>query len=235
MSTDLLAELDALIPQLSGAVETVRLDEAAKKALEQLKSARPQAERFSSSVDVVRLLGRQSDPLIRSAMKDAAAKARDVGEALQDATDAEGVQDAAHAFSDGMAGAVVTLDGAVRDAWSRTVYTDFDTLRVMGALLEKIEDTRALGSSLLAAGQRANHLVASRPPMHDLRSQIEQLLSEAALLREELRQVGDEDADVDAFLRAATANEATARHLTPSVRAWLDKNHALDVFAVRAG
>ncbi|MDZ4062976.1 MAG: hypothetical protein U1A07_14205 [Phenylobacterium sp.] len=235
MTTDLLDELDTLTPQLSGAVETVRLDEAAKKALDQLKTAKSQAERFSAAVNIVRLLERQSDPAIRTALRDARNKARDVGEALQEATDADGVQDAALAFGDGFAAAVGALDGAVREAWSRAVFGEFDTLRVMGQLLEKIDDTRPLGEALLATGQRAQQLTIVRPPLQELSAHIETLQAEAFTLKERLRQVGDEDPDVDAFLRAATVSQATARHLTASVRTWLEKNHALDVFAVRAG
>lgn len=234
MTVDLLEELETLTPQLAGAVETVRLDEAAKKALEQLKTARLQAERFSAAVQIVRLLERQSEPAVRTALLRAKHQAAEVGEALQEATDAAGVHAAASTFTDGFSGELATLDAAVRETWRGVVFHDYDALRVMGALLEKIDETRPLGDSLLATGQQARALIETRPPLPALKVSIEALQEKAAALRDDLRHIGEDDPDIDAFLKALVVNQATARHLRPAVLVWLEKNHALDIFAVRA-
>jgi hypothetical protein len=234
MTIDLLEDLEALTPKLTGAIETVRLDEAARRALDQLKAVRGQAERFSAAVEIVGLLDQQCEPRVRTALLKAKTRASDVGEALQEATDASGVQDAANTYTEGFATELLSLDGAVRDAWRNVVFRDYEPLRVMGALLDKIEGTRSLGAALLAAGEEARALTDARPPLPDLKAAIAGLQLRAASLREELCHVGQDDPDIDAFLRALAANQATVRHLRPAVLAWLETNHALDIFSVGA-
>jgi predicted transcriptional regulator len=233
MTQDLLAELNAVVPTLRGAVETVRLDDTAKRALNTLRSATGQADRFSASVAVMKALGRGQEPAIREALTKASSKAKLIGKALQEASDSEGIQDAESAY-DGFGSSLAELENAVRNAWRDQVQAEFEPLRGMGELLERIEATQDLGRRLINVGQEARGLLESRPSLSDLRTSVERLRPLAAALREELAHVGDDDPDVTAFLRAMVANQATARHLKPSVLVWLDQRGALDVFAVRA-
>ena len=234
MTQDLLAELRAYTPKLKSAVETVRLDAAATKALNTLRSVSGQADRFSACVAAIKILDRKRDRTVREALIKAAGKASDIGEALEEAADSDGVRAAEYAYHDGFGGALHELETAVRNAWSEQARSEFEPLRGMGELLERIPDTAGLGHRLTALGQEARDLVGTRPPLPELNTKLERLCPAAAALRQELSHVGDDDPEVTAFLRAMATNQARASHLTHSVWKWLEKCGALGVFAVRA-
>jgi hypothetical protein len=57
VSIDQLNELEDLLPKLSSAITAIRLDDTAKRALEELKDAPRQAKRFEAFVRAIQTLG----------------------------------------------------------------------------------------------------------------------------------------------------------------------------------
>lgn len=235
MSADPLTEVEEeLLPQLSSAMDAIRLDDTARRALESLKDAPRQARRFEAFVSVAQTLGPTCSDVVRSPLYAAARQAEEVGEALEAATDSGSVQDAAADFLKSLVPAVGRLENAVGDAWRKVLREQFEPFAGTGALLEMIPATQTLGAQLKKAVLEARHLAEHRGAAEEFSAAVTRLMAEQAELRTKVQAASGGQPEVDSFLEALAQNRATLRHMTPGVINWLATNDALDVFAVKA-
>jgi hypothetical protein len=234
VTVDQLEEIEELLPKLSSAMNAIRLDDTARRALESLKDAPRQSKRFEAFVGVIQTLGSTCDEFVRTPLYSAAKQAEEVGEALVCATDSSGVQDAAADFLSSLVPAIGRLENSLMDAWRKVVRDQFEPFAGTGALLEMIPATKHLGKELRTAALQARDLAEHRVAAEEFAAAISRLMGEQSGLRAKVKAVSGGQPEVDMFLEALTENKATLRHMTASVIAWLVDNDALDAFAVTA-
>ncbi|MCA3757234.1 MAG: hypothetical protein IM669_06875 [Phenylobacterium sp.] len=229
--TDVLVELESLVPQMASGLEARRLHTSLGRASEKLVEVPRQARRFEALVDAALALGVASDVTASRSLREAAEEADEIGDLLEGAKSAEDLQYATQELPK-LNQALTRLEGVVRQLWRQVVQTEFQSLVAVGDLLTRIERTRDLGERLAEVGRQAVGLAERNGPAEQLGPEIANLRQRRAALDLELHQLTD-NPEVDEFLGAVTRDSATLRHVTPAVSEWLERSNALDAFAVR--
>jgi hypothetical protein len=229
--TDQLDALEALLPDLPAAADRRRLGDRLVQAIQDLKEAPSQARRLKALISLAETVGFGASPDQRAMIGELRETAREVGAALEEADDEEGLKSAVYDYQKSLLPALATFDRGAREQWSSVVRDRFAPLIAFGELLEKIDNVADLGRSLADCGRRAQRLTSGSA--EDLLSNVTSLLAERdALQTERGEKIGDDD--VGEFLNALAVGRATLDLITPDVRAWLDQNQALGRFRVSA-
>jgi hypothetical protein len=229
--TDQLDMLEALLPELPAAADRRRLGDRLVQAIQDLREAPSQARRLKSLIRLAEVVGFGASPDQRATLGELRETARDVGAALEEASDEESLKTAVYDYQKSLLPALATFDRGTREQWTTVVRDQFAPLVAFGELLEKIAGVADLGHRLADCGRRAQRL--SGGAAEDLLTGVTAMLAERdALQTERAQQIGDDE--VGAFLNALAIGQATLALITPDVRAWLDENHALGRFRVSA-
>lgn len=226
-----LIELEALVPAMAAGVQARKLQTSLGRAAEKLGDIPRQAARFEALVEAALALGASEDVMARRSLLAAAEEADEIGELLERARTPEDLQYATEDLPK-LSQALKSLDTVVRQLWRNLVQIEFQSLVAVGDLLGRIERTRDLGARLREVGEQALALAERNAPAEQLAPEIQALRQRRAALDAELHQLTD-NPEVDAFLAAVTRDAATLRHVTEAVVDWLERNNALDAFAVR--
>lgn len=229
--SDALGELERLAPSIRAGIDARRLQTSLGRAADKLLDVPRQAKRFEALVDVAMALGANADASAQRSLKQAAEEANELGEMLEDARGPEDLQYAMEELPK-LSQALQRLDAVVRQLWRGLVATDFQSLVTVGDLLTRIERIRNLGERLAEVGRQALALADRTSTAEQLAPEIQKLRERRTALDAELHQLTG-NPEVDAFLAAVTRDGATLAHVTPAVVEWLERNEALDVFAVR--
>jgi hypothetical protein len=231
MSVDHLARLDELREPLKAAMATIRFGDAAVQASEALRAAQALGSRLEHIVAIGALIAARSEPDFMAKLRNVSVATSSLGSDLESNLDAESIKEVARDFKD-LNADIANLEITLQGIWQRRVQSDFLPLNGMGALLERIGDTKALGLKLRDFAERARQSIANRLPMPRLLSEVQELNALALVLRQELSQVSGGNIEVDAFLVALAEQKATLRHVTPAVNEWLVEHQSLDAFSV---
>jgi nucleotide-binding universal stress UspA family protein len=231
MMSDPLLELETLAPLIPAAIQAQRLEQALGRAVEKVAEVPRQAARFQALVEAAVRLGVANDTNARRPLQEAVEEAENIGDLLEGARTPEDLQYVSDDFPK-LVGALRSLDIVVRQYWRLTVSNEFQSLLSVGDLLTRIPGTQALGTRLRSISQEAQLLAERNPPAEQLAPEIQRLRNTRAQLDVELHQLSS-NPDVDAFITAVARDTATLAHVTPPVMDWLQRNDALEAFAVR--
>jgi hypothetical protein len=230
--TDVLVELEALLPELGPSIERRRLGESLGRVADALRDYDRHVRRFKAILEIAQETGFSAEPRQAEALKELMEAAESAAADMLKASstdDLKVVQDDYTEFTQTM---VKTDRDSIRPHWARIVERDFKPLVAIGTLLERINGVSDLGRRLVECGREAANSLAKTPPVETLRDDIRRLHEERASLEAKRASLTDEP-EVDAFLNALAEGRATLRIVTEKVRVWLEQNGALDRFSIR--
>lgn len=230
--SDALAELEALLPQIGPAVDRRRFGESLGRTADLLRDASRHLQRLTALLDIARETSFEQDPGQADALSHLTEAVEGTADSMltaADASDLREVQDEYRNFLQELGRAETQL----RRHWRVIVERDFRPLALIGRLLIDIEATSDVGHRFVACGEAAERSADATGPADVWRDLVVHLKQQRTALEAE-RQTLTRDVEVDAFLDALAGGRATLRHVTTGVRTWLDRNGALEGFAVRS-
>lgn len=230
--TDVLDELERLLPELEPSLERRRLGESLGRVVEALRESDRHVRRFKAILDIAKETDISAEPRQAEALRELMDAAEMAADGMLKASTADDLRIVQADYTDFTQTMVKTDRDNIRPHWARLAERDFKPLVAIGILLEKIEGVSDLGRRLVACGREADNSLARTPPMEALRDDIRRLRKERAALEAE-RALLTNEPEVDAFLNALAEGRATLRIVTERVRAWLEQNGALDSFLIR--
>lgn len=229
--TDALVDLERMLPQLPAAVVQRRIGEGLGQTVEALRDAPALIERLEALLKVTGLTRFAADPLQKAMLDDLAFDAEEIGDRLITAASADDLRAVRESYRQLQLN-LGRLEGQVRRHALSALQSEFTPLDVIGTLLRKIDGAAALGQRLVTLAAEALQSVPGET-MAALAQRIERMRRHRVALDAE-RQSLVEDAEVDRFIEALAAQNATLRLVTDRVRQWLDQHGALDRFELRA-
>ena len=224
--SDALIEAEALLLQLPAAVSRRTLGERLGKAIQELSNASHQMERMTALIQTAELTGFGKQPHQSETLNEMINCAQMVGEALENAEDAEALREAVFEYSNDLKQAVAALERSIRDNLRTFANERFQPLIGLGELLTSINVSNDLGSRLIACG-REGMSVSNASSAPQLQAAVEAVLDDYDLLQAERAMVIGED-EVGDFMNALADKRATLAMVTPKVREWLTDQDVLD-------
>lgn len=224
--SDALVEAEALLEQLPNAVSRRTLGERLGKAIQELSNASHQMQRMTALIETAKLTDFGKQPHQSEALNEMIDCAQGVGEALENAEDAEALREAVFEYSSDLKQAIATLERSIRENLRTFANERFQPLIGLGELLTSMNVSNDLGSRLIACGNQGMAVlsVSSAP---QLQAAISVVLGDYDLLQAERAKVIGED-EVGDFINALADKRATLAMVTPKVREWLADHHAVD-------
>jgi hypothetical protein len=226
---DQLERLEALLPELPGAVQRRDLGDRLNTSIELLRNADYQVGRLKALVEIAELTGMTSGAPARS-IQELREEALDVGEALEDATTNDDLRDSIDAYKELTQRTLASSDIVVRNNWKFLAAQRFRPLGALGSLLQRIGVDEELGAKLAAAAARADK-AGDLTPATAMCAEVKELLAELEELQSK-RASSLSEGEIGAFIDALAEQRATVEMITPTVRKWLSENQALSRFSV---
>lgn len=224
--SDALVEAEALLGQLPVAVSRRTLGERLGKAIHDLSNASHQMQRMAALIETAKLTGFGKQPHHAETLDEMIDCAKMVGEALENAEDAEALRQAVFEYSNDLKQAIAALERSVRDNLRSFAAERFQPLIGLGELLTSMNVSNDLGSRLIACG-RDGMSVSSASSAPQLQAAIEAVLDDYELLQaERAKEIGEDE--VGDFINALADKQATLAMVTPKVREWLADHDVLD-------
>jgi len=224
--SDALIEAEALLEQLPDAVSRRTLGERLGRAIQDLSNANHQMQRMTALIETAKLTGFGKQPHQSEALNEMIDCAQMVGEALENAEDAEALREAVFEYSNDLKQAVAALERSIRDNLRTFANERFQPLIGLGELLTSINVSNDLGSRLIACG-REGMSVSNASSAPQLQAAVEAVLDDYDLLQAERAMVIGED-EVGDFINALADKRATLAMVTPKVSEWLTEHDVLD-------
>jgi hypothetical protein len=227
---DVLLEAEELLEQLPEAVSQRKVGERLAQAIRDLGNADHQLQRMSALIATAEVTEFGKQPHQAEALDEMVDCAQTVGEALENAQDAEALRKAMFEYSNDLNQAITTLQRSIRAHWGTVASDRFQPLIGLGELLESMNVPNNLGGRLIACGRQAM-TVSSAGSAPELQAAIGALLSEYDVLQaERAAEIGNDE--VGEFINALAEKRATLAMVTPQVREWLVGHGALDRLGV---
>ncbi|MDX0203836.1 hypothetical protein GOB99_30410 [Sinorhizobium meliloti] len=224
--SDALIEAEALLLQLPDAVSRRNLGERLGKAIQELSNASHQMERMTALIQTAELTDFGKQPHQSETLNEMIDCAQMVGEALENAEDAEALREAVFEYSNDLKQAVATLERSIRDNLRTFANERFQPLIGLGELLTSMNVSNDLGSRMIACG-RQGMSVSNASSAPQLQAAVAAVLNDYDLLQaERARVIGDDE--VGDFINALADKRATLAMVTPKVREWLADHKVLD-------
>ncbi len=230
--TDALANLETLLPEIGPAVQRRRFGEGLGRTVEALRDAPRHVDRLSALLELAQITGFQDEQGGADIILDLRGAANEAADAMISAADADALRAVVDRYND-LIKQMGPAEGYLRRHWKEIVDRDFRPLTSVGRLLAGFETTAAVGQRFIACGEAAMGSLANGQSAQSLRDLVRRLVAERAELQAEQRSL-TRNTEIDAFLDALRRGEASLRHVTPAVWAWLDANGALNGFSVRS-
>ncbi|MEG8220746.1 hypothetical protein OSJ57_08930 [Sphingomonas sp. HH69] len=166
--SDALLEAETLLEQLPEAVSRRTLGERLGKAVTELRTAGHQIQRMTALVETADMIGFGTPAHQREVLSEMVECAQAVGEALENAEDAEALRAAVYEYSTDLNRAIATLERSVRDHWRAVASERFQPLIGLGELLTSMNVANNLGPRLVACGRNGVNSanVASAADLH---------------------------------------------------------------------
>jgi len=223
--SDALVEAEALLEKLPDAVSRRTLGERLGKAIQDLSNARHQMQRMTALIETAELTDFGKQPHQSEALHEMIDCAQMVGEALENAEDAEALREAVFEYSSDLKQAIATLERSIRENLRMFVNERFQPLVGLGELLTSMNVSNDLGSRLITCGSKGMSVLnaSSAPQLH---AGIAAVLDDYEVLQAERARVIGED-EVGDFINALADKRATLAMVTPKVREWLNDHDAL--------
>lgn len=231
--TDVLDELERLLPELEPSLERRRLGESLGRVVDALRESDRHVRRFKAILEIAYQTDFSGEPRQAEALSELMDAAEMAAEGMLKAAAADDlkiVQDDYAEFAKTMAR---TDRDNIRPHWARIVEREFKPLGAIGELLGKIDGVSDLGRRMVECSRDASQTLARMPPAEALLEDIRRLREERATLEAERDSLTNEP-EVAAFLNALAEGRATLRFVTETVRAWLEEHGALDSFSIHA-
>ncbi|RWP54355.1 hypothetical protein [Mesorhizobium sp.] len=228
--SDALIEAEALLGQLPDAVSRRTLGERLGMAIQDLSSANNQMQRMTALIETAELTGFGNQPHQSEALSEMIDCAQMVGEALENAEDAEALREAVFEYSNDLKQAIATLERSIRDNLRTFVNERFQPLIGLGELLTSMNVSNDLGSRLIDCG-RQGVSVSNASSAPQLQAAVAAVLDDYDLLQAERARVIGED-EVGDFINALADKRATLAMVTPKVREWLTDHDVLDSLGI---
>lgn len=228
--TDILPELEGLLPRIAPAREARQLGAILDKVAEKAADVERQGQRCQALVAMATALDGFSDAKVTAAAKAAIDAVRTTGDDLSTAVDVNGLELVLESLSD-LANAVKDFDQTVRSVWADRSRTEYTSLIPVGQLLQHISGAEALGQDLAQLGARATALASRNQTATAMAPEIEQLEADRRSLLTRLKEV-TANPEVETFITAVTQNRATLQLVTPGVLGWLSDRGALGAFKI---
>lgn len=223
--TDVLAELETLLPRIPQAVSHQKVSNLVDRLFEKLADFQHSQTRLQAVIDICDLTD-FADTYI-AAMK---AASREAAEALTGASDESTIEDAEDAYSE-LKKAIGSADRSVRQHWKDVVVRDYAPLATVGRLLRQFGDTNDIGDRMETLGTQADQSV-NIASLAELRDTIRTLKAQRGKLEAE-KAAMTKNPEVDEFLGKLAAGDATLAAVTPTVFQWLSDHGALAELAIR--
>lgn len=228
--TDVLGELESLLPELPMALERRSLGESLARVASLLNDIILAAQRLSDIFDTADLIGFGDVPEAAEKMDDLSDAAKDMASLLINANDAASLhqieRDLPH-FKSTIASALL----AIKQRWRTEVAADYRPFLSLGQLLSKIDHSNSLGVRMVKLGEDANASL-SVTQADQFKLAVERLIDTRRLLESEKTSF-TADEQVDNFLNGLAQGQAKLRSVSPDVFRWLSEHDALDLFEVR--
>lgn len=224
--SDALLEAETLLEQLPEAVSRRTLGERLGKAITELRTAGHQIQRMTALVETADMTGFGTPAHQREMLTEMIECAQAVGEALEDAEDAEALRAAVYEYSTDLSRAIAALERSIRDHWRAVASERYQPLIGLGELLTSMNVANNLGPRLVACGRNGVNS-ANVASAADLHGAVSTLSKEYDALQAERAAEIDED-EVGEFINALADKRATLAMVTPKVQAWLAEHAALD-------
>ena len=228
---DVLADLEAILPDVPAALATRRLGDTLTQSSAKLRNADHQIDRIEAVLELATEIHFGEAGPQREMVEEVRDAAFEAGEALEKAESADALAKAVYAYENDLNRALSNLDRNLVNHWRALASRQFEPMIAIGNLLSRIDADSDLGARLAACGNSARS-IADGVGGRALLIEVRKLLAEQAQLQQRRREeLGD--GDVATFVNALAEDRATLATLTPTVTAWLGENHALDKLKVR--
>ncbi|CAN7751753.1 hypothetical protein [Rhizobium sp. LjRoot258] len=228
--TDVLGELESLLPELPMALERRSLGESLARVASILNDISLASQRLSDVFDTADLIGFGDVPEAAEKMDDLSDAAKNMASLLINANDAASLhqieRDLPH-FKSTIASALL----AIKQRWRTEVTADYRPFLSLGQLLSKIDHGNSLGVRMVKLGEDANASL-SVTQADQFKLAVVRLINTRALLESEKTSFTT-DEQVDNFLTGLAQGQAKLRSVSPDVFRWLSEHDALDLFEVR--
>ncbi len=228
--SDILADLESLLPDLPAGVAQRRLGHHLNQTLQVLGDIDRQTRRLAGLIACARTTGIDRSSRIADVLDEALDTADDLARRMEAAAGPDDVRAIAELY-DRLIRQMTTLERFLRAELKNLLEREFGVLLPIGRIFESIEGTADLGLRLVSCAEAAL-ACADTTAADQLVSIIGQLGAQRADLDRE-RAAEIRDPDVAAFFDALLEGSASLRLVTPPVRAWLAAHEALDNFKVR--
>lgn len=221
--SDILEQLEALLPELPSAVERQRLGQQLDISAEKLRTGLQEAERLKALLDLTTLLGLDGHDH-RDDVVEAREEAGGVGAALLATEDAAQLKQATDRYERDFLPALKRLHRNLIQRWDVVSTRDFRPLIQVGEMLQRLDQGSDLGADLASSGRDATSYKPGASASEFLNS-VSDLLTRREQLQEQRRKNYGEGA-IAAFVNALAEDRASLEMVTPEVRRWLDEHDA---------
>lgn len=228
--TDVLEDLETLLPDLPSALQRRALGESLSRVALQLGELRAMAQRLSDLLDVSDMTGFGQSPEEAEKLDNLLYDANLLTSLLTQADDVTSLQEIEEQVPLLRTSLGNTL-GAIKQRWRSQVQTEYRPFHSLGSLLSKIEDTSALGKRMVQLSDEATATL-STVQVDQFKAAISRLLQRRAEIDKE-RTSFTADNEVELFLGSLAKGSAKLESVTPAVLRWLAEHDALDLFEVR--
>ncbi|NKK03280.1 hypothetical protein GFL63_31875 [Rhizobium leguminosarum bv. viciae] len=228
--TDVLGELESLLPELPMALQRRTLGESLARVASLLNDISLAVQRLSDVFDTSDIIGFGDVPEAAEKMDDLSDAAKHMASLLMNANDAASLhqieRDLPH-FKSTIASALL----AIKQRWRTEVAANYRPFLSLGQLLSKIDHGNGLGVRMVKLGEDANASLAVTQA-DQFKLAVARLINTRALLESEKTSFTT-DEQVDNFLTGLAQGQAKLRSVSPNVIHWLSEHDALDLFEVR--
>lgn len=221
--SDILEQLEALLPELPSAVERQRLGQQLDVSAEKLRNGLQEAERLKALLDLTTLLGLDGHDH-QDDVDEAREEAGAVGAALLATEDAAQLKQATDRYERDFLPALKRLHRNLIQRWDVVSTRDFRPLIQVGEMLQRLDQGSNLGADLASCGRDATSYKPGASASEFL-NKVSDLLTRREQLQER-RRTNYGDGAIAAFVNALAENGASLEMVTPEVRRWLDEHGA---------
>ena len=223
--SDTLLEAEEFLQQLPDAVSRRKLGERLSQAIQELRNAPRQIQRVAALIETAELIDFGKQPHQAEVFSEMVEWVQTVGEALEDAEDAESLRKAMFEYSNDLNRAIGALERSIREHWRAVANDRFQPLVGLGELLNSMNVPNNLGGRLIACGQQAVS-VSNTNSAIELHVALMKLLSDYDTLQaERAAEIGTDE--VGEFINALADKRATLAMVTSEVHEWLVNHNAL--------
>ena len=227
--TDLLADLERLVPEMPAARERVSLGDELNRIGEWLRLNSALLESFVEFSGLCASLAHEAALSDFAVVRESLEVIDGFASTLAEAQDKGGLEAIWSETKDALS-AIKIFTAALRRVYSGLFAAKLQTLGSAGDLIADLDPSSTLGGRLTAFAARAGEV--SRAPQAQFPAGVLATLTEAKALRMEIARLATEPEHM-AFLDAIIAGQATLRLLTPGVLDWLKRLGDLDRFVIR--